>query len=111
MAFETLVVAFSTPQQATSAIHALRAFGIPAGDVKRHPTEPIAAAEAKEAAVPEGGIWEWLFGRQIPAQETATYEQAIKNGGTVVSVRVIGDEVDRVTDLLSSFEPVGLERL
>lgn len=111
MAFETIVVAFSTAQQATSAIHALRALGIPPGDIKRHPVEPITEVGAKEASAPEGGIWEWFFGRQILAQDTATYEQAIKNGGTMVSVRVIGDEVDRVIELLNSFAPLNLESL
>jgi len=69
MAFETIVVAFSTAQQATSAIHALRAFGIPASDIKRHPTEPVTKLGAKEASAPEGGIWEWFFSR--PAKLTA----------------------------------------
>lgn len=110
MAFETIVVAFATGPQATSAIRAVRTLGVPASDIRRHPADLGDAETARAAVEQESGIWKWLFGRQVSASESDVYEEAVKSGGIVVSISVIEEEVERIKNLLSDFGPLSLQQ-
>lgn len=106
MAFQTIIVAFSDPKQATSAVHAVRKLGIPASKIRRHPADAGDAEAARIAIEQESRIWEWLFGRQVKPDDTRLYERAVASGATLISVSVIEEEAERVHDILESFEPL-----
>ena len=110
MAFETLVVAFASAKEATSAIRAVRACGVPANDIRRHPAELGDTEAAKAAVEQDSGIWKWIFGRHISPAESAVYEKAVQSGGTIVSVRIMEEELDRIRGILEEFCPLSLEK-
>ncbi len=105
MAFDTVVVAYPTHARAVSAIRAVHALGVPMTDIRRHPADPE-NLQAEAAREHEGGIWNWLFGRQVPLTENKAFEQAVDSGGVIVSVNVIEEEAGRVMKVLQSFSPL-----
>ena len=108
MPYETLIVAYDTADQASDAVRAIRRLGIPASDIKRHPVDATSIEDV--AAAPEeaggGGLWSWLFGSNAVEDRIAVYKKALDRGGTVISVRVIEDEVESVRVTLDQYGPV-----
>jgi hypothetical protein len=112
MPYETIIVAFDSAARATAAIHAVRKLGVPASDIKRHPADENSVADAAAAVVSaptEPGFWSWLFGRDAEERQVKLYQQALQRGGTVVSVRVLEDEAERVRELIEAFAPLDLK--
>lgn len=111
MGYETLIVAYDNPGAASQAIQALRRAGIPANDIKRHPSvggvEEIAAAPAEGTGA---ALWTWLFGDDAVEERIAVYQHAVQQGGTVLSIRVIEDEASRIRQLLEDFGPLDLAK-
>ncbi len=98
MAYETLIVAYDRSDRATEAVRAIRRLGVPSADIKRHPVD--AGSIADIAAAPDeaagSGIWGWLFGRDEAEERLGLYKTILDRGGTVISLRVMEDEADRM---------------
>ncbi|MBE7213319.1 MAG: hypothetical protein INR65_20075 [Gluconacetobacter diazotrophicus] len=118
MSYETIIVAFDDAARATAAIEALHDLGIPWSQIRRHPAavdllghakRDHAAATALRPTQP--GFWRWLFGGDAEARQIRLYQRAIEHGGTVVSIHVLPDELQRVRDVVDGFGPLDLHGL
>src|SRR5215471_345620 len=102
MSYETVVSAFDTPEHAAAAVKALRAGGFHDSDISIFDRSRLTGDIGEK--VP--GLWNRLFGGDIYRHEAAVYGQAIKEGGTVVSVRVIDSEVAHAVGILNLYHPI-----
>jgi len=112
MSFETIIVAFDDAAKATAAIQDVRRMGVPANAIKRHPAEAGTAAQLAAAAVNDParpGFWSWMFGREAEERQIRLYQGALRSGGTVVSLRVLADEAQRVREVLEIHGPLDLK--
>jgi len=111
MPYETLIVAYERTANASAAIVALRRIGVPSSDIKRHPVSSESLEEVAMAPEPAtgAGFFAWLFGQDAVAARIELYRKALDAGGTVISVRVMTDEVNTVHQLLQEFGPLDWE--
>jgi uncharacterized protein (TIGR02271 family) len=108
MAFETLVAAFDTKDHATAAVNALKAGGFHSDDISIVDSTRLAAGKGVTAADPKRiGLWQWLFG-DINRYEANVYADTIKEGGTVVAVRVPPDQVAQASGILDLHHPINV---
>ncbi len=91
MAYETLIVAYDRFDRATEAVRASRLLRVPGADIKRHPVD--AASIADIAAAPD------------EAKRLALHKRALDRGVTVISVRVMEYQADRVRAELGRYGP------
>jgi uncharacterized protein (TIGR02271 family) len=108
MAFETLVAAFDTKDHATAAVNALKAGGFHSDDISVVDGARLAAGKGVTATDPKRiGLWQWLFG-DINKYEANVYADTIKEGGTVVAVRVPEDQVAQASGILDLHHPINV---
>jgi stress response protein YsnF len=109
MAFETLVAAFDTAEHATAAVNALKAGGFHADDISVFDNSRLTAGKAAIATgVKQAGLWHRLFGDDINKYEATVYGDTVKDGGTVVSVRVPQDQVAQASGILDLHRPINV---
>jgi uncharacterized protein (TIGR02271 family) len=107
MAYETIVAAYDNTAHADAAVRALRAGGFANADIsvfdrdRMGPTESVATAGLQRA-----GLWNRLFGRDVYKHEATIYDQAIEQGGAVVSARVLDREVAQAVAILNLHRPI-----
>jgi hypothetical protein len=107
MAYETIVAVFDTTEHARAAVEALKAGGFHEDDISLFDSSRLSAGGGKIAAgVKEAGVWHRLFGGDIYKHEATVYGQTVAEGGTVVSVRVLDNEVAHATGILDLHRPI-----
>jgi uncharacterized protein (TIGR02271 family) len=107
MAYETIVAVFDTTAHANAAVQALKAGGFANADISVFDENRLAGGKnAIAAGVREAGLWHRLFGDDIHKHEAAIYNQAVKEGGVVVSARVLDSEVAHAVAILDLHRPV-----
>jgi uncharacterized protein (TIGR02271 family) len=57
-----------------------------------------------------GGFFRRLFGTDVDEQESRRFSEAIRRGGTVVSVRASQSDADRAADIMDEYGPVDIDR-
>jgi uncharacterized protein (TIGR02271 family) len=108
MAFETLVAAFDTRDHALAAVNALKAGGFHTDDISIVDNTRMAAGKGVTPNDPRRiGLWQWMFG-DINKYEANVYADTIKEGGTVVSVRVPPDQVAQASGILDLHHPINV---
>ncbi len=110
MAKHSITAVFDTRADADKAVAQLTSSGVPMGDITLLPPSGSTSTSATDAAEGTGkGFWgslEQLFGG---TEDHATYAESLRRGGTMVSVRVEDDEMDRVVDILEQHGSVDLD--
>src|SRR5215831_5192386 len=107
MAYETVVAVFDTAAHAEAAVKALKAGGFANADISIFDENRLASGKSAIASgVREAGLWHRLFGDDIHKHEAAIYNQSVKEGGVVVSARVLDSEVAHAVAILDLHRPV-----
>ena len=85
--------------------------GVPARDIRRHPADADTVNDVAEAVAEGSGssFWAWLFGEDTQERQIRLYQAALSRGGTVLSVRVIEEEVAHVRSVIASHGPLDLK--
>lgn len=107
MAYETIVAVFDTAAHAEAAVKALRAGGFANADISILDEDRLASGrKALAAGAKEAGLWSRMFGGDMYQHEAAVYNQAVEQGGVVVSARVLDSEVAHAVAILDLHHPV-----
>lgn len=106
MAFETLVAAFDNNEHAMAAVNALKAGGFHPDDISILDQSRLAAGKAGNQK--HVGLWQRLFGEDITKYEATVYGDTIREGGTVVSVRVPREQVAHAAGILDLHHPINV---
>ena len=106
MTEQTIVAVYDRRTDADAAVRDLAAASVPSQAISRHENGTEATTET--AAPREEGFWARLFGSQ-PDHDTAVYDRSIENGSSVVTVRVSSDQVDHISSILETHNPVDIE--
>jgi uncharacterized protein (TIGR02271 family) len=105
MTEQTVVAVYDRRADADAAVRDLAA-SVPSGAISRH--ENGSETTTQSAAPREEGFWARLFGSQ-PDHDTSVYDRSIDSGSSVVTVRVSSDQVDHVSSILETHNPVDIE--
>src|SRR5215469_14587302 len=110
MAYETLVAVFDTPENTKAAVEALKTGGFHDDDISVFDRDRLSAGKsAISKDVKEAGLWHRLFGNDLYRHEAAVFGQTIDRGGTVLSLRVLDNEVAQATGILDLHKPVDVQ--
>jgi uncharacterized protein (TIGR02271 family) len=107
MTYETLVAVYDTPTRADAAVKALKAAGFAESDIsvfddaRLKDGKPFVAPGAKKP-----GLWQRLFGPDIHAHEASIYGETLQEGGALLSVRLLPNEVTHARAVLDIHRPV-----
>jgi uncharacterized protein (TIGR02271 family) len=105
MTYQTIVAVYDTPAHADAAVRDLEAANVPAGAISQHRGE---AGSTTSAPAREQGFWASLFGGE-PDHDTSVYDRSIESGSSVVTVRVLDEDFDRVGAILETHHPIDLD--
>lgn len=106
MTEETIVAVYDTAAHADAAVRELEAANVPARAITRHPSTSGTSTEAAPGREP--GFWSSLFGGE-PDHDMAVYDRSVESGAAVVTVRVPGEHVERVTTILERHNPIDID--
>ncbi len=106
MTQQTIVAVYDRRTDADAAVRDLAAASVPCQAISRH--ENSTGTTAETAAPREEGFWARLFGSQ-PDYDTSVYDRSIESGSSVVTVRVSSDQVDDISSILESHNPIDIE--
>jgi uncharacterized protein (TIGR02271 family) len=107
MSYETIVAVFDTAAHAEAAVKALKAGGFANADISILDEDRLASGrKALAASAKEAGLWSRMFGGDMYQHEAAVYNQAVEDGGVVVSARVLDSEVAHAVAILDLHHPV-----
>jgi uncharacterized protein (TIGR02271 family) len=106
MTEQTIVAVYDRRTDADAAVRDLAAASIPSGAIGRHENGTERTTET--VAPREEGFWSRLFGNH-PDHDTSVYDRSIENGSSVVTVQVSGDQVDHVSSILETHNPIDIE--
>jgi len=99
----TVVAVYETATQAAAAVRDLQVAHILPDAISQHTKTVTTSGTA--SAPHEQGFWASLFG----SEDTSVYDRSVEEGGSVLTVRVPDDGVDRVTSILESHNPIDLD--
>ena len=105
MTEQTIVAVYDRSTDADAAVRDLAA-SVPSGAISRH--DNGSETTTQSVAPREEGFWARLFGSQ-PDHDTSVYDRSIDSGSSVVTVRVSSDQVDHVSAILETHNPVDIE--
>lgn len=106
---QTLVAVYDTAAHADAAVSDLRGAAVPSDFISQHTKNAsVSGTTATGAPVHKEGFWANLFGGE-PDHDTTLYDRSIETGSTVVTVRVPGDQYDRVSAILERHNPIDLD--
>jgi uncharacterized protein (TIGR02271 family) len=109
MEYETIVAVFDTPQHAQAAVDALKTGGFHGDDISVFDRSRLAGSGTSvKQGLKEAGLWRRIFGGDIAHHEAEVFGQTVEEGGTVVSVRVLENEVAHATGILDVHRPVDI---
>jgi uncharacterized protein (TIGR02271 family) len=106
MTEQTIVAVYDRRTDADAAVRDLAAARVPSQAISRH--ENGTGTTTATAAPREEGFWARLFGSE-PDHDTAVYDRSIENGSSVVTVRVSSDQVDHISSILDTHNPIDIE--
>jgi uncharacterized protein (TIGR02271 family) len=106
MTEQTIVAVYDRRTDADAAVRDLAAASVPSGSISRHENGTETTTET--AAPREEGFWASLFGSH-PDHDTSVYDRSIENGSSVVAVRVASDQVDHISSILETHNPIDIE--
>ena len=106
MTEQTIVAVYDRRSEADAAVRDLMAASVPSQAISRH--ENGTGTTTATSAPREEGFWARLFGSQ-PDHDTSVYDRSIENGSSVVTVRVSSDQVDHISSILETHNPIDIE--
>jgi uncharacterized protein (TIGR02271 family) len=106
MTEQTIVAVYDRRSEADAAVRDLMAASVPSQAISRH--ENGGETTTETVAPREEGFWARLFGSQ-PDHDTSVYDRSIENGSSVVTVRVSSDQVDHISSILETHNPIDIE--
>lgn len=101
MAHETVVTMFSSVSHAEAAKRSLTEAGFQDRDIDIISGERL-RSEGYEARHP--GFWQRLFGNSLEEDQAEVYDDALKTGGVVLSLRADEDDISRAVSILDAHE-------
>jgi len=101
MAHEKIVTMFSTLAQAEGAKRSLIKAGFAEHDIDVISGERL-KSEGHEARHP--GFWQRLFGSTLDEEQSGVYEDAIKSGSVVLTLRAKDDQLPRAYSILDAHD-------
>jgi uncharacterized protein (TIGR02271 family) len=103
---QTIVAVYDTVTDADAAMRDLEAANVPSGSISRHGR----GSENTTTTAParDEGFWAKLFGSE-PEHDTSVYDRSIDSGSSVLTVRVPGEQVDCVSQILEIHNPIDLD--
>jgi uncharacterized protein (TIGR02271 family) len=106
----TLTALYDDAGDAQRARQDLIAAGIPEQQVWTHKASATTATGTTAGRErDEGGFWEALKDLFVPDEDRYTYAEGMRRGGTLLSVRVPENLVDRACEVLEASNPVDLD--
>ena len=104
MAYEKIVAVYDRAEKAREAARALASSGFVSSDISVLNSGSVSDKDASDSSV-----WQRLFGRSVPDEETAAYRRTINSGGAVLTLRTPDREVDRAMKILNVHGPTNFE--
>ncbi|WP_342640885.1 YsnF/AvaK domain-containing protein [Rhodoligotrophos ferricapiens] len=104
MSYQTMVAVFDSPKQANRVMKALQAAGFAEADISLFDKGRLSSNGKNKLTDP--AVWQKLFGDGIFEHEAAVYSQALDQGGVVLSLRVIDNEVAHAAGILDLHHPI-----
>ena len=108
MTDETIVAVYDAAAHADAAVRDLEAANVPSSAISRHAGTATTTTTGSATPVREQGFWASIFGGE-PDHGSAVYDQSLSSGSTVVTVKVPGEHVQHVTDILEKHSPVDMD--
>ncbi|MEG3135071.1 YsnF/AvaK domain-containing protein [Rouxiella sp. T17] len=105
MAHEKIVTMFNTVAQAEGAKRNLSKAGFSESDIDIISGERL-RSEGHEARHP--GLWQRLFGDTVDESQAAVYEDAMKSGGVVLTLKAKEEELPRALGILDAHDTVDM---
>ena len=105
-----VVAFFSSLEGAEKAKIQLTSAGIDHASIRSSADSPVSRSEKVEAEE-EQGLFEWVFGSNVPDREREVYRSNLQDGRTALSVRVDEQgEIAKVERLLAEAGAMKVER-
>jgi uncharacterized protein (TIGR02271 family) len=104
MAYEKVVAVYDTIDRAAQAKKALTVAGFHPDDISIVDRSHLSDARGTPTFEPK--LWNRLFGGDIHRHEAQVYGDTIKDGGAVLTARVVDTEVAHATGILDLYAPV-----
>ena len=104
MAYEKIVAVYDRGEKGREAARALASSGFVSSDISVLNSGSVSDKDASD-----GSVWQRLFGRSVPDEETAAYRRTINSGGAVLTLRTPDREVDRAMKILNVHGPTNFE--
>jgi uncharacterized protein (TIGR02271 family) len=103
---QTIVAVYDTVADADAAVRDLEAANVPSGSISRHSR----GSENTTTTAParDEGFWAKLLGSE-PEDDTSVYDRSIDSGSCILTVRVPGEQADRVSQILEIHKPIDLD--
>lgn len=101
MAHETIVTMFTSVIHAEAAKHSLTEAGFREKDIDIISGERL-RSEGDEARHP--GLWQRLFGNTLEEDQAEVYDDALRTGGVVLSLRADEEDTSRAIGILDAHE-------
>lgn len=101
MTYERLIAVFDSPAHAQNAVRALQSAGFPTNDISVVTNDTLLDRGVK-AATADSGFWRKLFGSDVEANDARLYSQTVGNGGSVLTLRVAENQIDKAMSVLNT---------
>ena len=108
MSDETIVAVYDTAAHAEAAVRDLLAANVPQSAISQHADTTDLSAGTTAQPAREQGFWSSLFGGE-PDHDTSVYDQSMRSGSTVVTVKVPEVHVASVMQILEAHSPIDID--
>ncbi len=108
MTDETIVAIYDTHAHAELAAADLKQAGVPDGAISVHAKSGGTTMATTTAAPREEGFWSSLFGGE-PDHDTAVYDRSMDSGSTVVTVKTPESHIAKVMEILENHKPIDID--
>ena len=104
MAYEKIIAVYDRAEKARDAARALESSGFVTSDIS-----VLNSGSLTDKDIRDSSVWQRLFGRSVPDQESAAYRRTINSGGAVLTLRTPDRELDRAMKILNVHGPMNLQ--
>jgi uncharacterized protein (TIGR02271 family) len=108
MTYEKLIAVFDSPAHAQNAARALQSAGFSNADISTVTNETLLGRGVKAAAA-DAGFWRKLFDSEVAANDARLYSQTVGNGGSVLTLRVPDNQVEKAMSVLNTHTSMGTQ--